>query len=131
MAKDVNTQNIDFDKEPQTVEEAQNQMIQFMKKYNRNEISLSGKVVSTHVGEAKQKFDKKTNEAVLDENGMPAYWEPFRSVEIIFEGGSLNINLDKEHFENIVLGGRYLFEGIMGLNYGKVQPIFHSSTLIA
>jgi len=117
-------QNFDTPKDAQGMQE---QMALYMEQYNKNVVQLAGKAVSTNVGEAKPKIDKKTNEPILVD-GVPQFWEPFRSVEVIFEGGSMNVNLDAKNFEKISIGKRYLFDGIMGLNYGRVQPIFHTVT---
>ena len=127
MAKTSDKSNTNFDNSPQSSNDMQEQMALYMEQYNKNSVQLAGKVVSLQVGEAKPKLDKKTNEQVLVD-GVPQFWEPFRSCEVIFEGGSLNINLNAENYEKMVIGNRFLFDGIMGLNYGKVQPVFHTVT---
>ena len=122
--KKTNDKNFDS---PQNANDMQEQMALYMENYNRNSVQLAGKVVSLSVGESKPKIDKKTNEQVMVD-GVPQFWEPFRSAEVIFEGGSLNINLNADNYEKLSIGNRYLFDGIMGLNYGKVQPVFHTVT---
>ena len=128
MAKIKQGQDLDFDKNPtESVESEQAKMLKFMKTYNANEVKLAGTVRSTYVSDPKQKFDKKTNEPILDENGMPTYWEPYRSVTIAFEGGELQVNVQKDMFETMIVGQRYLFEGVKGLNFGKVEDVFHTA----
>lgn len=103
----------------------------FMQAYNKNEIELAGKVIELSVSEAKPKIDKQTNEHSKDANGNLEYWEPFYSASIIFEGGELNMNLSKDIYEKLVIGKRFLFSGMMGLSFKKVQPKFYNATLIA
>ena len=112
---------------PKDAQGMQEQMALYMEQYNRNVVELAGKVISKNEGEAKPKIDKKTGEPVVVD-GIPQFWEPFRSCEVIFEGGSININLDAKNFDNVVVGKRYLFCGVMGLSFGRVQPVFHSIT---
>lgn len=104
---------------------------EYMRKYNLNEIKLAGKVVSMNVSEPQPKIDKQTNEQAKDENGSPAFWTPFYSVDIIFEGGELRVNLNESNYQKLVIGERYLFTGMMGLEFKKVQPKFHAVMLIA
>jgi len=125
----VNKDEVDFDKNPQlpSLEDEQSKMFAFMARYNTNMVSIAGTVRSKYQGEAKPKIDKTTNEHILVDD-VPQFWDPFRSVTIAFDGGEMDINLDKEKWESIVEGQRYLFEGVKGLNYGKVQDKFHMIT---
>jgi len=119
----------DFDSAPTTVEEQQEQMRLFMENYNRNEVRVAGTVRSKYLGEPKPKVDKETKQQILVD-GMPQFWEPFRSVSITFDGGELDVKLTKEQFETVQEGTRYLFVGSKGLNYGQVTDKFHSITQI-
>ena len=103
----------------------------FMAKYNKNEIALAGKIIELSVSEAKPKIDKQTKEHTKDANGNLEFWDPFYSAEIIFEGGSLYMNISKEIYSKLEIGKRFLFEGMMGLEFKKVQPKFYNATLIA
>ena len=103
----------------------------FMQKYNMNEIKLAGKVVDKEISDPKPKIDKKTNEHIIDATGTSEFWDPFYSVEIIFEGASMRLNLKKELYEKLTIGKRYQFEGMMGMEFKKTQPIFFLATLIA
>lgn len=108
-----------------------NDMVIFMKKYNRNEIRLAGTVTLLEVSTPSQKFDKKTNQPILDDNGNPTYWEPFFTASISFEGGMTRINLSQKLFEPLQQSERYLFIGSMGQAFGKVQPVFHDVQAVA
>jgi len=101
-----------------------NDIANYMAKYNKNEVLVAGTVINTKVGESKPKLDKEGNQVVQD--GELQFWEPFRSVDIVFEGASMQINLDKENYSKITIGTRYLFGGRMGLQYGKVNAVFNS-----
>lgn len=103
----------------------------FMEMYNKNDITLSGKVVAKEISEGQIKIDKKTNAPVLDNNGQPEKWDPFYSCEIIFEGGSIRMNVQKDMHEKLDIGKRYMFSGMMGLEFKKVQPKFYNAVLIA
>ena len=65
---------------------------------------------------------------VLNEDGSPQYYDPFYSATVAFNGGEMNINIDKSMYEKITIGKRYLFEGVKGLNFGTVQDRFHTVT---
>lgn len=119
----------DFDVAPATVEDQHEQMRLFMESYNRNEVKIAGTVRSKYLGEPKPKVDKETKQQILID-GIPQFWEPFRSVSITFDGGELDIKLTKEQFEQVQEGVRYLFVGTKGLNYGQVTDKFHSITQI-
>lgn len=127
-------ENKDFDKEPQTAEEMQDQMRLYMNKYNTNSVSLAGDIRSVYVGESKQKMKKAEDGTwsipATNEDGTPIMKEPYRSVTIAFNGGEMQIPLTAQMFEQVQVGKRYLFEGVKGLNYGEVQDIFHSITEI-
>ena len=103
----------------------------FMELYNKNDIELAGKVIDLSVSEMKPKIDKQTNQQSSDSNGNLEFWEPFYSCEIIFEGGSLKMNLSRDLYEQLEVGRRYLFSGMMGLEFKKVQPRFYNVILIA
>lgn len=127
--KGSQTEIKDFDQPVMTAEQQQEQMRLYMENYNRNEVKIAGTVRAKFEGEAKPKIDKKTNEHILVD-GVPQFWEPFRSVTISFDGGEVDINVDKKQFAELVEGTRYLFVGTKGLNYGRVTDKFHSITCI-
>ncbi|MFT7004264.1 MAG: hypothetical protein ACJAWW_001621 [Sulfurimonas sp.] len=106
-------------------------MMNFMKKYNRNEIKLAGTITLLEVSTPAQKLDKKTNQPALDDNGNPTYWDPFFTASISFEGGMTRVNLSQKLFEILQQGERYLFVGNMGNAFGKVQPVFYDVQSIA
>lgn len=103
----------------------------YMDKYNKNEIKLAGKVIELEVSNPKPKIDKQTNQPVTGQDGQPEYWDPFYSAEIIFEGGSMRMNVSSEMHSKLTVGKRYQFDGMFGLGFGKIQPKFFSATLIA
>lgn len=113
----VNMDNLDFSES--------------MRKYNTNEVRLAGTVVELRESEPQAKIDKKTNAPVLDSNGHQEYWEPFYSVNIIFEGAELNVNMDRSLYEKMEVQKRYMFVGRMGTQFKKTQPLFYSATLFA
>jgi len=102
-----------------------------MRKYNTNEIRLAGTVVELRESDPSPKIDKKTNAPVLDSNGQQEFWEPFYSVNIVFEGAELSVNVEKLLFEKMECSKRYMFIGRMGTQFRKTQPIFYSATLFA
>ena len=108
-----------------------NEMMLFMRKYNRNEINLAGTVTLLEVSNPSPKIDKKTNAPVLSEDGTPQFWDPFYTVSISFEGGMTRLNLSQLLFQKLKQGDRYLFKGSMGQSFGKVQPVFHDVQEIA
>ncbi len=102
----------------------------FMERYNKNEISLAGKVIDLTTSDPKPKYEKDGSTQVINEDGSMAFWEPFYSAEIIFEGGSMRMNLQSSIYQGLVVGKRYLFEGMMGLEFKKINPKFYNATLI-
>lgn len=123
------TQEKDFDQAPQTVEQVQEQTRLYMERYNSNSVKISGTIREKYVSDSKPKIDKKTNEHIVVD-GVPQFWEPFRSLTISFDGGEMQINVDKDMFDSSIVGKRYLFEGVKGMIYGKVQDRFHSMLLL-
>ena len=130
--KKTKAEELDFDQAPQ--QDPQEAMRLYMQKWNLNEVKIAGDVRSVYVGEPKAKMKKETvhgelvKTPVLDEDGSPQYYDPFYSATVAFNGGEMNINLDKNMFEKITIGKRYLFEGVKGLNFGTVQDRFYSVT---
>lgn len=127
-----NTQDnleVDFDKMPTMVDGMQEMMRKFMQRQNTNSVEIAGDARSTYLGDPKQKMTKgedgNWNVPVFDDAGQPVLKDPFRSVTIAFNGGEMSIPLNKEMFESISIGRRYLFIGVKGMNYGSVQDIFH------
>jgi len=135
MANDkTKKQDTNFDVAPQSATDMQEQMRNYMLKYNTNSVVIAGDVRSTYVGDAKPKMKKAEDGTwtlpALDEQGNPIMKEPFRSITIAFNGGEMQIPLNADMFDKVQIGKRYLFEGVKGLNYGEVQDIFHSITEI-
>jgi len=127
MAKVKEDEVKDFDYVQRTIEEHNNAIRMYMERYNTNSVQIAGTVREKREGSAKPKIDKKTNEHILLD-GVPQFWEPFLSVTVAFEGGEIDINLDRKMYEDAEVSSRYLFEGTKGLNYGRVQDKFHSMT---
>ena len=123
-------QDKNFDEVPMTQEQYQEHMRKYMQRWNMNEVRLAGTVRSTFISEPKMKVDRKTNEPILGEDGQPTYWDSFRSVTVAFDGGEVSINLSKDIFETMVVGQRYLFEGVKGMSFGRVDDIYHSVTML-
>jgi len=130
--KKAKNNELDFDQSPQ--QDPQEAMRLYMQQYNMNEVKIAGDVRSVYVGEPKAKMKKETvngelvKTPVLNEDGSPQYYDPFYSATVAFNGGEMNINIDKTMYEKITIGKRYLFEGVKGLNFGTVQDRFHSVT---
>ncbi|MDD3506639.1 MAG: hypothetical protein PHX65_08865 [Sulfurimonas sp.] len=131
MAKDNNVNEIkDFGSKPLTIEDVQEQTRIYMERISTNKVAIAGVVRDKRVSEPKMKIDKKTNEPILNEDGSPAYWSPYYSVTIAFEGGEMPLNVKSDWFESLEVGDRVLFEGCKGLSFGRIDDVFHKYTIL-
>ena len=121
----------DFDKAPVSVEDQQEQMRLYMERYNTNSVSLAGDIRSKYEGEAKQKMKKGSdgewNIPVFAEDGTtPVLKDPYLSLTIAFNGGEMQIKVNREMFDEAVMGKRYLFKGVKAMSFGSADDMFYS-----
>jgi len=120
----------DFGTKPLTIADIQEQTRIYMERISTNKVAIAGVIREKRVSEPKIKIDKKTNEVILSEDGSPAYWSPYYSVTIAFEGGEISLNIKPDWYESLDVGNRVLFEGIKGLSFGRIDDVFHKYTVL-
>lgn len=131
MAKDNNSNEIqDFGSVPLTIADVQEQTRIYIERISTNKVAIAGVIREKRVSEPKMKIDKKTNEIILGEDGLPQYWSPYYSVTIAFEGGELPLNVKSDWYESLEIGNRVLFEGCKGLSFGRIDDVFHKYTIL-
>lgn len=133
MSKEIN--NVDFDTKSLTIADIQEQTRIYMERMTTNKVLLAGAVRGKRVTEPKMKFKrgldgKYTDEIVLDENGLPQYWSSKHYVALAFEGGEVDLLVEKEWYDGLNIGSRVLFEGAKGTKFGNVQDVYHSYTVL-
>jgi len=125
--------DIDFDA-PVQVNDSQDAMRQYMENYNRNEVRIAGTVRDVFFSTPREKMKKvvidgiETKVPKVDEDGNVEYYDSKAYVTIAFDGGEMQVTLSKSLSESLIIGRRYLFEGVKGLEYGNIQDKFHSLT---
>lgn len=137
MAKTINENLIDDvengdiqNYQPLTAQDIQEQMRLYMERLTTNSVRVAGVIRALNVSKPKQKFDKQTNEPLLDEGGNPIFWDSYYYATIAFEGGELDVQILVDWYDNLKLGSRVLFEGVKGIKFGKVHDIFHTYTVL-
>lgn len=128
-------QGIDFDSKPLTIADVHEQTRIYMERISTNKVQIAGKVTDMRKTEPKMKYKKdkdgkNTDEPLLDENGHAQFWDSRHYVALAFEGGQLDIQIKPDWATSITVGNRVLFEGVKGLNFGSVQDVFHSYTIL-
>lgn len=120
----------DFGSKPLTIADIQEQTRIYIERISTNKVAIAGVIREKRVSEPKIKIDKKTNEVILNEDGSPAYWSPYYSVTIAFEGGEISLNIKPDWYESLDVGNRVLFEGVKGLSFGRIDDVFHKYTVL-
>lgn len=133
MSKEIN--NVDFDAKPLTISDIQEQTRIYMERMTTNKVLLAGAVRGRRVTEPKLKYKRGldgryTDEMVLDENGFAQYWASKYYVSLAFEGGEIDLLVERDWYDNLNIGSRVLFEGAKGTKFGNVQDIYHSYTIL-
>ena len=129
MAKDTNT-NLEFDFEARLQEALEKQNAEFelkLKQREENLISLGSTVVELIQIDGKPIMDKESGKQ-KEVNGELAFYPNKYAVKISFNGGEIETPINKNIFDSLELGQRYLAKGRLGevKEFGNtlMKPIF-------
>lgn len=127
----------DFDvKQDLTIEEVQAYYRQQRELESMNSVRIAGKVLSVSAPEPKQKMllNKDSNKwdiPAFDSDGNAIMKPQQYYITLAFEGGNMDIEIQKDWYDSINVGSRVLLDGSRLVdNYGNLKDKFFRYTLL-